>query len=606
MIRVVAVAVVLAAGAANAQGPDPAEPRPQQSGTAAELRQQSGGQQGTVAEAQQQNSAAAAAAGAGAVIVSEEMDDKDPFAFSADTDTSRGKQWFGFASPSTVVILGVALVLLAALVGRFAPKKRRRVRRATILVMLYATTFGLAALLHLIGAEGWSRRVWFLADLFEVLVVIDLVAILLFDLVLLALRIEIANIVHDLALGAAYILALIGMLHRSGVQLSGIIATSAVVTVVLGLSLQATLGNVLGGIALQLDDSIHVGDWLQLANGQQGKVKAIRWRHTVVETRNWDTVIVPNSSLLNDHIVILGEREDQPTQHRMWVYFNVDFRFSPDEVIRVVEDALQSTPIPNLAAFPPPNVVCFDFSRQGSESYANYAVRYWLTDLAQDDATNSAVRVRLYVALRRASIPLALPGTAVFVSHDDPQHKERKLAREVAHKISALENIEMLGPLSTEERMMLANSMRLAPFGRGEVITRQNATAHWLYVLTKGEVEVRVRGDNGVEKLVTRMAAPNVFGEMGVVTGEPRTASVIAACEVECYRLDKDAFQHVLKLRPEIRETISNVMARRRVELATVREGLDADQRKERVREERNRILASLQAFFGLDADKPN
>jgi CRP-like cAMP-binding protein len=379
-----------------------------------------------------------------------------------------------------------------------------------------------------------------------------------------------------------------------------------VVTVVLGLSLQATLGNVLGGIALQLDDSIHVGDWLQLANGQQGKVKAIRWRHTVVETRNWDTVIVPNSSLLNDHIVILGEREDQPTQHRMWVYFNIDFRYSPDEVIRVVEDALQSTPIPNVAAFPPPNVVCFDFSRQGSESYANYAIRYWLTDLAQDDATNSAVRVRLYVALRRANIPLALPGTAVFVSHDDPQHQERKLAREMAHKIAALENIEMLGPLATEERMMLANSMRLAPFGRGEVITRQNATAHWLYVLTKGEVEVRVRGDNGVEKIVTRMAAPNVFGEMGVVTGEPRTASVIAASEVECYRLDKDAFQRILKLRPEIRETVSNVMARRRVELATVRDGLNAEQRKERVREERNRILASLQAFFGLDADKPN
>src|SRR2546426_630212 len=83
-------------------------------------------------------------------------------------------------------------------------------------------------------------------DPFEVLVVIDLVAILLFDLVLFALKIEVANIVHDLSLGAAYILAMIGILHRSGVQISGIIATSAVVTAVLALSLQATLGNILG------------------------------------------------------------------------------------------------------------------------------------------------------------------------------------------------------------------------------------------------------------------------------------------------------------------------------------------------------------------------
>ena len=162
------------------------------------------------------------------------------------------------------------LVTLAALIKQVDPRRRKRIRRATILYMLYLTTFVFAAILGIVHAEGWARRVWFLADLMEVLVIIDFVAILLFDLVLLALRIEVANIVHDLALGAAYILAFIGILHRSGVQLSGIIATSAVVTVVLGLSLQATLGNVLGGIALQLDDSIHIGDWVQLANGPAG------------------------------------------------------------------------------------------------------------------------------------------------------------------------------------------------------------------------------------------------------------------------------------------------------------------------------------------------
>src|SRR5437868_9312737 len=427
------LAAFLSFAAAAQQGSSAAQPSAPASPSQLARQQQE--------QQQQTNAAAAAAAGAGAVIVSEQLASQDPFALPA--PNQRATQWLGYASPSTVLILGGALIVLAAFVGRFAPKKRRRIRRATILVTLYVTTFALAAVLHWVNADGWSRRVWFLADLFEVLVVIDLVAILLFDLVLLALRIEIANIVHDLALGAAYILAFMGMLHRSGVQLSGIIATSAVVTVVLGLSLQATLGNVLGGIALQLDDSIHVGDWLQLPSGQQGKVKAICWRHTVVETRNWDTIIVPNSSLLAENIIILGQRSDHPTQHRIWVYFNVDFRYSPEEVINVVEDALQSTPVPNVAAFPPPNCICFDFAHQGGESYAHYAVRYWLTDLAQDDPTSSSVRVRVYVALRRANIPLALPGAAVFVSQDDPQHKERKHAREMAHRVAALEQIEM-------------------------------------------------------------------------------------------------------------------------------------------------------------------
>jgi small-conductance mechanosensitive channel/CRP-like cAMP-binding protein len=550
-----------------------------------------------------QNNAAAVAAGAGAVIVATQVDpNEDPFAFPA--PTPRARQWLGYASPWTLLLLAAVLVALAALVGRVDPRRRKRIKRVTILFMLYLTTFMFAAILGIVHAEGWSRRVWFLADLFEVLVIIDFVAILLFDLVLVALRIEVANIVHDLSLGAAYILALVGILHRSGVQLSGIIATSAVVTVVLGLSLQATLGNVLGGIALQLDDSIHVGDWVQLASGQQGRIVAIRWRHTVVETRNWDTIIVPNGTLLGENIVILGQRQDQPVQHRMWVYFNVDFRYSPEEVINVVDDALQGTPIAHVAASPAPHCICYDFAREGGDSMGYYAVRYWLTELASDDPTSSAVRVRIYVALKRAGIPLAVPGQAVWVSVDDPQNKERKVQRELQHRAGMLEQIEMFVGLSAEDRNRLAEGMRPAPFGRGEIITRQDSPAHWLYVLTKGECEVRVHGEGGVEKVVARLAAPNVFGEMGVMTGERRSASVMASTEVECYRIDKDVFKSVLRNRPDMVDNISQVMARRRVELAAVREGLDAEARKRRVKEERTEILSSIQTFFGLQDDK--
>ena len=531
----------------------------------------------------------------------------DPQAFPA--PDVRAREFFGYASPWTVVMLITSLVVLAALINRLAPKKKRRIKRATILVGLYVTCFLIAALLHAIHSEGWSRRVWFLADLFEVLVVIDFTAIFLFDLVFALLRVEIANIVHDLSLGAAYVLAFIGMMHRSGVNLSGIVATSAVVTAVLGLSLQATLANVLGGIALQLDDTIGVGDWIQLANGQQGKVKAIRWRSTLIETRNWDTLIVPNAALLGEQILVLGQREDQPRQHRMWVYFHIDYRFSPEEVLRSVDEALQSAPIPSVASHPAPHAICMDLSEQkGSDGIATYAVRYWLTDLAKDDPTSSEVRVRVYAALKRAQIPLAVPAHAVFLSQDDKEHAERKAERELARRVSSLEAIEMLQCLSADERLLLARSMRFAPFGRGEIITRQGAVAHWLYVLTKGEVEVKIRieavGNNApFDKVVTRMAAPNVFGEMGVMTGEPRTASVVAATEVECYRVDREAFHELIKRRKELAEAISGVMARRRVELQMVREHLDAEQKTRRVAQERTKILAGITRFFGMDEE---
>ena len=178
-----------------------------------------------------------------------------------------------------------------------------------------------------------------------------------------------------------------------------------------------------------------------------------------------------------------------------------------------------------VADDPPPNCICFDFAREGADSFAYYAVRYWLTDLAADDPTSSAVRVRIYVALKRAGIPLAVPGQAIWVSMDDPQHRERKVQRELQHRMEVLQHIEMFAGLSHDDRQRLAEGMQPAPFGRAEIITRQDSVAHWLYVLTKGECEVRVRGEAGGEKLVARLSAPNVFGEMGVMTGERRTAS---------------------------------------------------------------------------------
>src|SRR5205814_1575330 len=140
----------------------------------------------------------------------------------------------------------------------------------------------------------------------------------------------------------------------------------------------------------------------------------------------------------------------------------------PEEVIHTVEDALQGTPIANVAPFPPPNCLCYDFARQGADSFAYYAVRYWLTDLAADDPTSSAVRVRVYVALKRAGIPLAVPGQALWVSMDDPEHRERKVQRELQHRVTALEQIEMFTGLSPNDRQQLAEGMRPAPFGRGE------------------------------------------------------------------------------------------------------------------------------------------
>ena len=126
------------------------------------------------------------------------------------------------------------------------------------------------------------------------------------------------------------------------------------------------------------------------------------------------------------------------------------------------------------------------------------------------------------------------------------------------------------------ERRVLAERLRFAPFMQGELMTRQGAEAHWLYIITKGSGEVIVSTDAGVQKTVSILHAGDFFGEMSLLTGEPRSASLKALEDSECYRLDRQAFDDILHGRPEIAHYLSELLARRKVEIEAVRHDLDA------------------------------
>lgn len=505
-----------------------------------------------------------------------------------------------FMTNAGVLILTVTVVVVAFLVNKFAIQKRKNVRRMVIPLLLYIATLGASAVFPRVGLDVAGQSVRAVGELLGVITVINVVSIVVFDLFLPSIAVNVAPIVSDVSMGVAYVVAIIAGMRRSGVDVSGVIATSAVVTAILALSLQATLGNIVGGFALQIDNSIRVGDWIQLENGRQGRVTEIRWRHTVIETRDWDTLIVPNASLLAATILILGKREGQPIQHRMHVFFNVDFRYNPADVTAAVEQALRGAPIDGASSSPPPSCVCLDFAKDGKDSFAYYSARYWLTDLANDDRASSNVRTRIYSALQRANIPLAVPAAQLFVEQDDPERRERKRRREIDRRLAALRTVTFMKPLHEEELLKIAESLKYSPFAAGETITRQGAVAHWLYILTEGKAEVRIQFEGAGARVVATLSAPDFCGEMGLMTGEPRTATVVALTEVECYRLDKEVFHRILGDRPEIAEEISRLLAERRLLIAAALHDSEGGDRQTQLDIEQNRLLGTIRGFFGL------
>lgn len=489
------------------------------------------------------------------------------------------------------------LAVLARAVVMSAPRgseRRARFRFAFSICIIHLTLVLSAwALAALQAALADGARVG--AVLSGTLACVTLGSVVVFEGVLRWVRPGLPRIVPDLVTMVASFVGLMRTSSQLGFEISGVIATSAVLTAVIGLALQDTLGNALGGLALQLDRSIKVGDWVQLGD-VSGRVSEIHWRYTAVETRNWETVIVPNSVLMRSQVVVLGRRIGEPVQLRRWVHFQVDFRNSPSDVIAVVERALSAQQIPSVSTQPPPNCIALEFL----DSQTRYAVRYWLTDLANTEQTDSLVRNRVFYALKRARIALSIPAQTLFVTADDQARHAQKREAEHVHRVAALRRIDLFAELSIEDLNELAERLERAPFSKGETITREGADAHHLYIILGGSISVRVGGLEE-KREVGRLKTGEFFGEMALLTGERRSASCIALEEVDCYRLDAEAFRSLLARHPDLAQRVAQVLADRETGLVAAKDRLGSEQR-EQLRAQKERVLVrKIRAFFELD-----
>ncbi len=229
---------------------------------------------------------------------------------------------------------------------------------------------------------------------------------------------------------------------------------------------------------------------------------------------------------------------------------------------------------------------------------AQYAVRYWLTDFSHDDLTDSAVRLRLVYALRRAGLEPAMPAQQVTLIEASEEAHQREVESREAKREQALASMELFNPLKPDELKRLARSLRDVPFAPGEALVRQGDEADSLYVIAKGRVSVRVRVD-GSDKEVAQLQQGSYFGEMGLMTGEPRNATVQALSHVDTYHLNKDAFRSLLQTRPELADSVAEVLAKRKAELDQVRESLDQAARRRHQDEAKGHLLERIKLYFG-------
>jgi small-conductance mechanosensitive channel/CRP-like cAMP-binding protein len=412
----------------------------------------------------------------------------------------------------------------------------------------------------------------------------------------------------------AVVLVVYGLyrMNASGVNLASIITTSAVITGAIAFSLQATFNNLWGGIALQMDNTCRIGDWIRVdggavpgaltpAQGVTGQVIGIRWRCLAVATNNGETVIIPNAQLMNNRVTVLARRGDVHVPWRRKIEFNVAFGVPPSRIIAMIESALRRTEIRNVASSPPITVLCAGFEDNGMR----FVARYWLTDLQHDEWTDSQVRVHIVAALARHHLEIPYPHRVLVTKERIDIAAEQM--REVDARQAVLEHLALFATMTEPERRALASELTTCPYVRHDVISEQGELAESLFVLAQGRVviyrdAIDAAGRRGARTRLAMLEAPAYFGEMGLLTGQARTATVVADGDVLCYRLDKAGFDAVLRARPQLADALSKVVVDRQMANDATLEAASAEARARQASGRAEEMLRRIRDFFGLDA----
>jgi CRP-like cAMP-binding protein/small-conductance mechanosensitive channel len=479
-----------------------------------------------------------------------------------------------------LIWIAIGLFAASAAMSRLA-HDRSRIRAAWGFLILWAVI----AISSVLPA-AWHPGAPILRDVAVALIELaglQIGVVFVFDLVLR--KVHMPKFASEILIVVGYAAIIFHLLYKLGVNVTGIFATSAVATAVVGLALQDMLSNIAGGIALELEGGINVGDYIRCDNWS-GWVQHVRLRHTAITTSDGDTVILPNSHLTRSPVNICAKL------HRQFIPITMPYLMNPQEVMDAVQFALRSSPLPGVATEPAPTCVLVELN----PGHVQYAAVVWLTQPGKEHFAISAVNVRLYFALQRAGIP------AGEITHLLEMKAGGATAGEKVNAVDILRRTPILRLLSDSDLFELGSYLHHVSFGPGEHIIRQGDGGSSMYFVVTGQVAILYKSTDGAERHISHVECGDFFGEASLLTGEIRSASAVAQSRVDCYCLDKDGLQRIVARRPELAEDMSVVMAHRQMELSVVRERLDFETARQREAESQTQMLARIRRFFGITA----
>jgi small-conductance mechanosensitive channel/CRP-like cAMP-binding protein len=391
----------------------------------------------------------------------------------------------------------------------------------------------------LAGVCGWIALAWAGARLFDAL---------LLRAALAARRPEpYPRLLGDMARAVLFAAAGVAILVLVfGQPALGLLTTSGVAVAVIGFALRNVISDLFSGIALGIDRPYRIADWIETAQGCAGRVEELSWRATRLVTRDGVPQLVPNGLIAAHRLVNYGPAG---SHYRVSLRVPLDPGLPPERARRVLlSGALDAgRDIPGLA----PDVVLHEIA----DGAAVYLVRFHVPDYGREALCRDAVAGAVLRALQHVGLSIARPARDLRLDRPGPVPPRPRRA-------ALLSRIELFRGFPAAERAGLEEQMRERLFQRGNSVVGQGEPGSSLFILAEGALDVE-RDQDGKMTPLGRLVPGDVFGEMSLLTGQPRTATVRAATDAVVFEVAKDHLDPVLQRRPELAEGLAAMVASR-------------------------------------------
>jgi small-conductance mechanosensitive channel/CRP-like cAMP-binding protein len=408
---------------------------------------------------------------------------------------------------------------------------------------------------------------------------VRLIDVLVFD-VAIARRRNVATpqLLRGIVAIALYFLLFASAIHTAfDVNVVTFLTGGAVLAAVLALALQETLGNLFAGIALHMEDTFEIGDVIH-SGDHIGVVEGVSWRATRIRGFSNQRIVLPNSVIARERMEIFP----RSNLNGRVITIGVDYNVAPATVIGILTQV--AAHVDGVARELP----CFARVGGFGDSAVVYEIKYFTRDYSARDRIDADIRKAVWYALRRNNISIPFPIRA-FQAYNPPTGEQ--LTPEESFR--RLREIDILDPLSDQALQSIAANVKVHFYSKGEAILRHGSVGDSMFVVHSGSVVVRLPDDSltGWHQ-VAQLGPGTFFGEMALLTGEVRTADVVAASDVVALEIGKESLQPTLASHPDLAGAISHQIMLRQEHLDSIKG--DTPEEIELT------LMSRIRSYFGL------